>query len=88
MTINGSRFQSHNGLILIKAFYSCNDFGHNISIPQWSDFNEAVPFNRKESFFISIPQWSDFNDSAAGIMCPFALFQSHNGLILINRRKE
>ena len=54
------KFQSHNGLILIKSCYIIRPCT-NISIPQWSDFNYPSQTQHLPYKNISIPQWSDFN---------------------------
>ncbi len=56
-------FQSHNGLILTHFHRSSSPKCHNLSIPQWSDFNTISSERIKSSIQLSIPQWSDFNYS-------------------------
>ena len=59
-----SKFQSQNGLILVR----CGCYHHRpltcISIPKWSDFSANRKSHQQELNDISIPKWSDFSSYA------------------------
>ena len=62
--------------------------GMTISIPQWSDFNQVLSDIWLLTCIISIPQWSDFNNLTPAVdLVINTVFQSHNGLILIQYNK-
>jgi len=54
-------FQSHFGLILTDPHHFLDVMTRDISIPFWSDFNQALEKKGMAATLISIPFWSDFN---------------------------
>ena len=54
-----------------------------ISIPKWSDFSINSTYFSTDRTSISIPKWSDFSAIIGGLLGLFAIFQSQNGLILV-----
>ena len=60
-------FQSQNGLILTRNLSVFVSPATEISIPKWSDFNNANGLAPLNPIIISIPKWSDFNNHPISI---------------------